>query len=62
LTAGDVDAAIAQFRSAISTAPTYAPAHYQLAIALNRKGAKDEAKVEFEKASALDPSLKPTQN
>ena len=55
LNAGDLDGAIAQFRSAIQLAPAYAPAHYQLSVALSRKGLKDEAKVELDRAIALDP-------
>ena len=61
LTAGDVQGAVAQFRSAIQLAPSYAPAHYQLGLALLRQGVKDEAGVEFDKASALDPNLKRPQ-
>jgi protein O-GlcNAc transferase len=57
LGAGDVDGAISQFRSAISSDPNYAAAHYQLATALDRQGHKDEAKHEFQKAAELDPHL-----
>ena len=38
LNAGDIDGAISQYRNAIKLAPSYAPAHHQLAIALSRKG------------------------
>jgi Tfp pilus assembly protein PilF len=58
LNAGDLNGAIDQFRSAIKSSPTYAPAHFQLAIALERKGEKDEAKAEFDRAAQLDPTLK----
>jgi len=61
LTAGDTQGAIAQFRSAIQLAPSYAPGHYQLGLALLRQGSKDEARAEFDKALALDSSLKPPQ-
>jgi tetratricopeptide (TPR) repeat protein len=55
LSVGDVDGAIAQFRSAISSEANYAPAHYQLGLALSQKGEKDEAAKEFRKAAELDP-------
>jgi Flp pilus assembly protein TadD len=58
LTAGDLDGAISQFRAAIQSLPAYAPAHYQLGLALERKGARDEAAKEFQKAAQLDPNLK----
>ena len=57
LGAGDVDGAIAQFRSAIQSEPKYAAAHYQLALALRQKGEKAEAGKEFQKAAELDPRL-----
>jgi len=57
LGAGDVDAAIAEFRSAIRSEPNYAAAHYQLGLALQQSGKKDEAKKEFERAAELDPHL-----
>ena len=56
---GDLDGAISQFRTAINAAPTYAMAHYQLAVALTQKGEKDEAGREFQKASELDSHLVP---
>jgi Tfp pilus assembly protein PilF len=59
LDAGDLDGAIAQFRSAISSVPSYALAHYQLGYALQRKGEREQSDSEFRKASELDPSLKP---
>ena len=59
LNAGDLDGAIAQFRSAINSVPNFAPAHYQLGIALDRKGDKAEAAKEFQQATALDPRLQP---
>ena len=43
LNAGDLDAAISQFRSAIAATPGYAPAHYQLGLALQRKGDREES-------------------
>jgi tetratricopeptide (TPR) repeat protein len=56
---GDVDGAISQFRSAISSQPNYAAAHYQLGLALTQKGQKEEAKAEFQKAAEIDPKLSP---
>jgi tetratricopeptide (TPR) repeat protein len=58
LNSEDIDGAIAQFLSAIKLSPDYAPAHYQLALAYQRKGMKNEANAEFKRASALDPSLR----
>jgi tetratricopeptide (TPR) repeat protein len=57
LSVGDLDGAIAQFRSATNSEPNYAMAHYQLALALSRQGHKDEATKEFQKAAELDPHL-----
>jgi Tfp pilus assembly protein PilF len=58
LNAGDLDGAISQFRSAIEQSATYAPAHFYLAQALQRKGAVEESNHEFQRASDLDPSFK----
>jgi len=59
LNAGDVDGAISQFNNAIKLAPAFAQAHYELAVALSRKGDKAAAAEEFAKAAELDPKLKP---
>ena len=59
LNAGDLDGAISQFRSAINATPNYPPAHYQLGLALQRKGEKDEAAKEFQRAAELDPKSAP---
>jgi len=56
---GDLDGAISQLRAAISAMPNFAPAHYQLGLALTQKGAKEEAGREFQKAAELDPHLTP---
>ena len=58
LSAGDLEGAIAQFRSAINSEPMYAPAHLQLGLALSQRGEKDEAKKELQRAEELDPHLK----
>src|SRR5207253_9731306 len=58
LQVGDLEGAISQFRSAFKLAPGYAPAHFQCAEALRRKGDKAESEKEFQKAAELDPRLK----
>jgi Flp pilus assembly protein TadD len=55
--AGDLDGAVSQFRAAIRSVADYAPAHFELAIALRQLGKKEEAALEFQKAAALDPKL-----
>jgi Flp pilus assembly protein TadD len=57
MNAGDLDGAISQFRSAIAAKQDYAPAHFQLGLALQRKGEKDEAEKELRRAGDLDPRL-----
>jgi tetratricopeptide (TPR) repeat protein len=58
LEAGDLDGALSQFHSAINSQPNYAPAHYQLALALKRKGDKAGAQAELQKAAELDSRFK----
>jgi Tfp pilus assembly protein PilF len=53
LNAGDVDGAISQFENAIKADGSYAPAHQQLALALERKGEKDRAQRELQLAKQL---------
>jgi len=50
-----LDGAISQFRNAIRMSSNFAAAHYQLGIALSRKGEKEEALREYKMASELDP-------
>lgn len=57
LNAGDLDGAIGQFERAIQLSAGYAPAHFQLAQALARKGQRAQAGQEFQKAKQLDPHL-----
>jgi Flp pilus assembly protein TadD len=59
LNAGDLDGAISQFKSAIQAVPGYAPAHFQLGLALQRKGERAESVREFQRARELDPHLTP---
>jgi len=54
---GDLENAIAQFRAALAATPDYAPAHFELGLALQQQGKKEEARQEFEKATSLDPKL-----
>jgi tetratricopeptide (TPR) repeat protein len=58
---GDLDGAISQYREAIRSTPDYAPAHYELGLALLELGKKEEASQEFQKAASLDPKLVPPQ-
>lgn len=51
---GDLVNAIAQFRAAIDATPGYAPAHYELGLALLQQGNKNEARKELQKANELD--------
>jgi tetratricopeptide (TPR) repeat protein len=59
LSAGDLAGAIAQYRHAITLADDNPQAHYRLAVALSRRGARAEAQREYEKARALAPYLQP---
>jgi Flp pilus assembly protein TadD len=59
LNAGDLDGAISQFQAALRAMPNYALAHYELGLALSRKGQKEEASDEYRKAAELDPHLAP---
>jgi Tfp pilus assembly protein PilF len=54
---GDLNGAVTQFRAAIQAIGDYAPAHFELAIALRQMGKNEEAASEFQKAAALDPKL-----
>jgi Flp pilus assembly protein TadD len=52
--AGRLDQAIVQLRTALHLAPGYADAHYNLAVALLQAGRREEAAAEF-KASGRAP-------
>jgi tetratricopeptide (TPR) repeat protein len=59
LKAGDIAGAIRQFRDATRLAPDNPRAHYQLALALRRFGAVQEAREHFAEAHRLAPYLVP---
>jgi Flp pilus assembly protein TadD len=56
---GDLAGAVESFREAVRLAPDSADAHYQLALALRRRGAAEEADVHFREARRLAPYLHP---
>jgi Tfp pilus assembly protein PilF len=55
---GDLDAAIERFEAALKLDPEYAPAHYQLGLALQKKGNSAAAQAAFKRAQQLDHRLK----
>jgi Tfp pilus assembly protein PilF len=55
---GAVDDAIEMFEKAIGLDPEYAPAHYQMGLALRKKGKQAEAQQAFNRARQLDPRLR----
>ncbi len=57
--AGEVDAAIADFRQAVAVAPEYAMAHRNLGNALQAKGLLDEAIAECREAIRLKEGFRP---
>src|SRR5262249_20166145 len=59
LKAGDVDPAIERFEAAVKLVPDDATAHYHLARALLKKGRREAAQVEYQKARELNPKVKP---
>jgi tetratricopeptide (TPR) repeat protein len=59
LGAGDPPAAIESFRRAITVFEAYAPAHYQLGLALRQVNRLEEARAAFTRARQLNPSLVP---
>ena len=59
LGAGDPPSAVESFRRAIGVFEAYAPAHYQLGLALQRLNRADEARNAFARAHQLNPSLVP---
>ena len=55
---GAVDGAIEMFEKAIGLDPEYAQAHYQMGLALRKKGKQAEAQQAFNRAKQLDPRLR----
>lgn len=51
----DVAGAIAAYKEAIRERPDYAPAHYNLALALQKAGDNASAQAQFAEAKRLDP-------
>jgi len=51
-----LDAAEARFRESIACDPRFAPAHYQLGLALEKKGRTADAVAQLEEAARLDPA------
>ena len=56
---GDPIAALDEFRAAVSVFEAYAPAHYQMGLALDRLGQADAARAAFARAHQLNPGLVP---
>lgn len=52
------DKAITIFENALEVRPTYADASYWLAKCLEAKGEKEKAKLQYQKALVLDPTIK----
>ena len=55
----DPTAAVESFRKAIELFEAYAPAHYQMGLALQRLNRVEEARKAFARARQLNPSLVP---
>ena len=55
---GSIDQAIAQFQIAIRADAKFAPAHYHLGVALQRKGDQKSADTAFTRAAELDPRFR----
>lgn len=55
---GELNTAVDQLRLVISRTPKFAPAHYQLSVALNKLGRTKEAGDAMRTAEALDPGLR----
>jgi Tfp pilus assembly protein PilF len=54
---GQVATAIGRFEAALKLDPAYAPAHYQLGLALQKQGKRAAAQAAFARARELDPRL-----
>jgi Tfp pilus assembly protein PilF len=58
LQSGNILKAKTEFKEALRIRPSYAEAHYNLALALRQEAKTAEAQQEFEKAYQLAPELK----
>jgi protein O-GlcNAc transferase len=56
--AGDLHTAQTEFLNALRLKPSYAEAHYNLALAFHLDGKEAESQAEFEKAYAINPELR----
>jgi tetratricopeptide (TPR) repeat protein len=59
---GDLLGALDCYRRATSAYETYAPAHYQLGLVLDRMGQHDASRAAFDRARQLNPSLVSPRN
>ena len=59
MASGQWNAALDQFARAIAVFPDYAPAHYQMGLALRQLGRNDESRKSFDRARKLNPNLVP---
>ena len=57
--AGDLAGAVEAFVRATGAFEPYAPAHYQLGLAFQRLGRREDARASFDRAQRLNPSLLP---
>jgi Tfp pilus assembly protein PilF len=55
---GEIDAAIEQFRAVIASEPGFAPAYYQLSLALQKLGKDKDAGEALKGAESRDPGLR----
>jgi Flp pilus assembly protein TadD len=58
LQAGESGAAKSEFLEAVHLKPSYAEAHYNLGLALQKQGKEAESRAEFEKAFEIEPELR----
>jgi Flp pilus assembly protein TadD len=54
LESGDLELAVAELRRVLQTAPDFADAHYNLAVALERLGGRAQARAHLERYVRLD--------
>lgn len=56
---GNIPGSIEKLRLALKLTPNFAPAHYQLALALRERHDLTRATSEFNRARELDPRFQP---